>query len=220
MRTMLFITIILIIPIGGYGYSIEEHILVHYNLVVDRLNKHGFQGPLAYEVAKFALIRQIVEDGPTRVHSTSIVGMSVGGANAEALRDLGLKVGVTNAQGVSLGKCSSDEGQTFYTLHGPRANVWSAAAIAILWDKYITETFKTRFTSEEIEGWNACKRISGRIADNRATPDEMERYQSGLTDLSKKVLKKANSMYSSTAAQAIARIVENMEPLFEFKKSL
>jgi hypothetical protein len=220
MRTVLCITIILTLPIGVHSCSIEEHILVHYNFVVDRLNEHGFKGPIAYEAAKFALIRQIVEDGPTRSHSTSIVGMSVGGANQEALRHLGLSLGSVNAEGVSLKKCASAEGQAYYSLHGPRANVWSAAAVAILWDKYITETFRSRFTAEEIEGWRACKQISHKIASNDATEAEIDHFRRTLIPLSKMALRKANSIYSSTAAGAIARIVDDMEPLFQLRKGM
>jgi hypothetical protein len=211
---------ILAVPIAGSACSIEEHILVHYNLVVDRLSEHGFKGPFAYETAKFALVRQIIEDGPDRHNSTSIVGMSLGGANAEAMRDVGLIMGCVNGAGMTLKQCMSSEGQAFYSVHGPRANVWSAAAIAILWNKYVNDVFKGTFSSEEVEGWNACKEISGKIASKSATPEEIERYRDSLVTVGKRVLRKANSMYSSTAAQVIAKIVEDMEPVFAFAKSM
>lgn len=220
MKVMLCAMIIFVTPLTGFACSIEEHILVHYNLIVDRLNEQGFKGPFAYEAAKFALVRQIIEDGAERHNSLSIVGMSIGGANAEALRDIGLTMGCVNAAGMSLRQCLSAEGQTFYSIHGPRANVWSAAAIAILWNKYVNEVFRGTFTSEEVEGWNACKFISDKIACKTATPEEIERYHSSLADLGKKVLRKANCMYSNTAAHIISKIVQDMEPVFEFAKSM
>jgi hypothetical protein len=220
MRSMLCTMMILVTPIAGSACSIEEHILSHYNLVVDRLSEQGFKGPFAYEAAKFALVRQIIEDGADRHNSVSIVGMSVGGANAEALRDIGLTIGCVNAMGMSLKQCMSAEGQTFYSIHGPRANVWSAAAIAILWNKYVNEVFSGTFTSEEVAGWNACKDISGKIACNSATPEEIANYEGSLVSVGKRVLRKANSIYSNTAAHIIAKIVEDMEPLFEFAKSM
>jgi hypothetical protein len=220
MKVMLCAMIIFVIPLAGFASSIEEHILVHYNLIVDRLNEQGFKGPFAYEAAKFALVRQIIEDGPDRHNSISIVGMSIGGANAEALRDIGLTMGCVNAAGMSLRQCMSSEGQTFYSIHGPRANVWSAAAITILWNKYVNGVLGGAFTSEEIEGWNACKSISGKIASNTATSEEIQLYQASLAAVGKRVLLKANSMYSSTAAHIIAKIVQDMELVFEFAKSM
>jgi hypothetical protein len=211
--------ILLAIPTYGQAMSIEEHILVHYRFVIDRLNTQGYKGPFAGEIAKFTLIRQIVEDGPTRNHSTSIVGMSVGGANAEALRDVGLTMGCVNADGLSLKTCASEEGQnTYYAIYGPRANACSAAALAVLWDKYINEKYRDKFTSEEIEGWNRCKSISDRIACDGSTQNEEQQYLEVL-GLGKIALRKANTIYSSTAAHVISKTVEDMEPLFEFAKS-
>jgi hypothetical protein len=207
-------------PIAGFAYSIEGHILVSYNLVVDQLREHGFRGPFAYEAAKFALVRQIIEDGVDRRQSTSIVGMSMGGANAQALRDIGLKMGCVNSAGMRLTKCVSAEGQTFYSIHGPRANVWSAVAIVILWDKYVNEVFKGAFSSKEINGWNSCKTISDKIASHTATAEEIERYKGSLLAVGKRVLRRANRMYNGTAAYAIVKIVKKMEPLFEIAKSI
>ena len=218
MKSLLLMIAILGMPFHGYALSIEEHILVHYNPVIARLSKQGYKGPFACEIAKFALIRQIIEDGPTRNHSTSIVGMCVGGANAEAFQKLGLTIGCVNADGVCLKTCTSEEGQRMYSVHGPRANVWSAAAVTILWDKYINEAYRGKFTEEEVEGWNSCKNLSDRIAGHIATQDEEQRYCE-LVDTGRRALRKANRLYSSTAAHTISKIVDDMESLFEFAKS-
>ncbi len=53
MRSMICIMMIFVTPIACSASSIEEHILVHYNLVVDQLSKLGFKGPFACETAKF-----------------------------------------------------------------------------------------------------------------------------------------------------------------------
>jgi hypothetical protein len=201
------------IPMHGHTSSVEEHILVHYDHVVDRLNQHGFKGPFASEIAKFALIRQIVEDGPTRNHSRSIVGMSVGDANTEAFQELGLTVGCVNSYGICLKKCNDGNGQSMYAIHGPRANIWSAAALSILWDKYINHVHKNRFTAEEIDGWNVCKDLSAKIANGESC--QQQRYQE-LLCLAKRALRKANALYSSTAAHSVAKIVQDMESLFAF----
>lgn len=212
-RSLLLVLFIVVIPAHGLGCSIEEHILVHYDHVVDRLNQQGYKGPFAREIAKFALIRQIVEDGPTRSNSKSIVGMSVGGANTEALEELGLTMGSVNSDGIRLKKCTDAIGQSMYVIHGPRANIWSAAALGILWDKYINQVYKHRFTVEEIEGWNVCKDLSEKIA--RGGIGQQQRYQE-LLCAGRQALRKANTLYSSTAAHSISKIVLEMESLFEF----
>ena len=204
------------IPVLGHASSIEEHILVHYDHVVDRLNQQGYKGPFAREIAKFALIRQIVEDGATRKNSKSIVGMSVGGANTEALEELGLAVGGVNSEGICLKKCTDGDGQSMYVIHGPRANTWSAAAISILWDKYINQVHQDKFTLEEITGWNVCKDLSAKIASGDIC--QQRRYQESLS-LGMRALRKANALYSSTAAHLISKTVLEMESLFEFVDS-
>jgi hypothetical protein len=215
-RALFLIILIAMIPMHGHTCSIEEHILVHYDHVVGRLNQHGCKGPFAREIAKFALIRQIVEDGPTRNNSKSIVGMSIGQANTEALEELGLTVGRVNSDGIRLKKCTDENGQSMYAIHGPRANTWSAAALSILWDKYINQVHKDRFTAEEIEGWNVCKDLSAKIASGEI--GQQQRYHEWLC-LAKRALRKANALYSSTAASLIAKTVLEMESLFEFVDS-
>jgi hypothetical protein len=216
MRYFLFFLLIVATATHSHAKSIEEHILVHYKSVCDELQKRGFEGPFAKEVAKFALVRQIIEDGQTREHSLSIVGMSPGGANAEVLDEMGLVMGKSNNDGLSLQRTTSGEGETFYCIKGPRANVCSATAITLLWDKYVNGALKTAFNSSEISVWNESKTISRKIADNSATEQEIAAYEGDLATPRRKIIEKANRMYSPTAAVAIAKIVKDMDPVFEF----
>lgn len=218
MRYFLFSLLIVVTATSVSARSIEEHVLVHYKIVCDQLQERGFQGPFAREVAKFALIRQIIEDGHTRDHSVSIVGMSPGGRNAEVLNELGLAMGKSNDDGLSLQSLTSNEGETFYCIKGPRANVCSAIAITLLWDKYVNGAQKEWFTPSEVLAWNKSKTISQRIATNSATKEEVEAYEGELAAPRRKIIEKANRIYSPTAAQAITKIVRDMEPLFEFVK--
>lgn len=192
--------------------------MVHYKLVCDELEKQGFQGPFAKEVAKFALIRQVIEDGQTRDHSVSIVGMSPGGTNAEVLDELGLIMGKSNPDGLSLQKLTSNEGETFYCIKGPHANVCSAIAITLLWDKYVNGAQKERFKPSEVSVWNKSKDISQRIAANTATKEELEAYNGELAGPRRKIIEKANMIYSPTAARTITKLVKDMEPVFGFVK--
>jgi hypothetical protein len=216
MRYFLFSLLIVLAAAQTNAKSIEEHILVHYKLVCDQLQKRGFQGPFAKEVAKFALIRQIIEDGQSRDHCVSIVGMSPGGTNAEVLDELGLAIGKSNCDGLSLQRLTSSAGETFYCIKGPRANVCSATAITLLWDKYVNGAQKQAFKSSEVMVWNQSKVISQKIARHTATEQEIATYEGELASPRRKIIEKANRIYSPTAASAITKIVRDMEPLFEF----
>jgi hypothetical protein len=209
---------ILLATMEAKAKSVEEHILVSHSHVVDQLKSRGFGGPLADEVGRFALIRQLIEDGQNREHSVSIVGMSLGGANESVLNELGLTMGCTNEEGFTLKKVTSSEGETFYALHGPRANVCSAVAITLLWDKYINHAYTASFTSEEINAWNMSKKISRKIWRNKASTEEIDKYHGELLTLRGKAIEKANRMYSPTAAEAIKKIVNDMKDVFDFAR--
>lgn len=217
MRYFSVVVCILLAPVFAEAKSIEEHILVSYSLVVDQLQERGFEGPLAEEVGRFALIRQLIEDGQNRDHSVSIVGMCPGGANERAMCDLGLTLGATNQEGVTLKKITSG-GETFYALYGPRADVCSVVAVTFLWDKYVNEAQTHSFKDEEIHAWNVSKEISRRIGCNEATPEEIDRYFGELATPRRKAIEKANRMYSPTAAAAITKIVNDMKEIFDFAR--
>ena len=87
-----FLLVILVLTAAGHAHArtIEENILVRYHLVLERLQEEGFYGPFGEEVAKFAVLRQIIEDGPSREHSVSIVGMCPGGMNKEVMNLSGI----------------------------------------------------------------------------------------------------------------------------------
>jgi hypothetical protein len=217
MKYLSIIVCILLAPVVANAKSIEEHILVSYGLVMDQLGERGFEGPLADEVGRFALIRQLIEDGQNREHSVSIVGMCPGGANERVMCELGLTLGATNQEGLTLKKVTSN-GETFYALYGPRADVYSVVAVALLWDKYVNEAQTSRFKDEEIHAWNVSKEISRRINAKAATAEEIDRYFGQLAAPRRHAIEKANRMYSPTAAAAITRIVDNMKEIFDFAR--
>jgi len=218
MRYFWVLVFILLATMEAKAKSIEEHILVSYSLVVDQLSNRGLGGPIAEEAGRFGLIRQLIEDGQNREHNVSIVGMSLGGANESVLKELGLTIGCTNEEGFTLKKVTSSDGETFYALHGPRANVCSAVAITLLWDKYISCAYTRSFTREQIEAWNLSKTISCKMWRNTATPEEIEKYYGELATPRRKIIEKANRMYSPTAAGAITRIVNDMKEVFDFAR--
>ncbi len=210
-----FLLVILVLVAAGYAEArtVEENILVRYPLVLERLQEQGFRGPFGEEVAKFAMLRQIIEDGPTREHSVSIVGMSIGGMNKEVMANLGLIPGNENNNGLVLKTVDTNDGQRCYAIYGPRADVTSTVAIALLWDKYVNEM--PNFKPEEKYAWNQSKAISEQIAKGETSQAAGRGVLTCLTGETRKVLAKANRMYGSLAAGQIQRMVSDMEPLFE-----
>jgi hypothetical protein len=199
-----------------HGKTFEEHVLVSYDPLVTELKQHGFGGPLGKEAAEFALIRQLIEDGINRDHSVSIVGMSVGGLNGEVMSSLGLEIGKENDKGLLLKRVYSADGNPCYAISGPRANICSAVAIVLLWDKYITQAYCERFNTKEISAWKESKELSRKIELGTAMPDEIACY--GIfAELRRNALVRANRMYSSTAAGVIESIVQKMGPLFRLR---
>jgi len=215
MRYFTLVFCLWLAPVLADAKSIEEHILVSYRHVVNELQERGFEGPMAEEVGRFALIRQLIEDGQNRDHSVSIVGMCPGGANERAMCDLGLTLGATNEDGITLKKITSN-GETFYALHGPRSDVYSVVAVTLLWDRYVNEAQTHCFKNEEIHAWNVSKEISRRIGAGAATDQELDRYFGDLAVPRRKAIEKANRLYSSTAAAAITKIVNDMKEIFDF----
>ncbi len=210
-----FLLVILVFASAGYTHArtIEENILVRYPLVLERLQEEGFHGPFCEEVARFAVLRQIIEDGPTREHSVSMVGMSPGGMNKEVMNRLGLIPGNKNNDGLVLKTVGTNDGQRCYAIYGPRADVVSTVAIALLWDKYVNEM--PSFKLEEKIAWNQSKAISEKLAKGETGHEAGRAMLTCLAAETRKVLAKANRMYGSLAAGEIQRMVSDMGPLFE-----
>lgn len=200
---------------NAHAASIEEHVLTNYGLVLEKLSGVGFEGPFAEEVGRMALMRQVIEDGPGRPHTKSMVGMVPGGLNREVMHDLGFKLGEVRFDGLKLSSLTANDGQGCYALYGPRANVVSAAAIALLWDKYVNKL--GCFKGSEIRAWNQSRVISRAIARGDAPPQAKVRFRNRLSTPRKQILKKANRIYGGSP-ETVMRLVDKMEPIFEFVK--
>ncbi|AFM26314.1 hypothetical protein [Desulfomonile tiedjei] len=199
-----------------HGRTFEEYVLVNYDPLVSELKHHGFGGPLGKETAEFALIRQLIEDGTNRDHSVSIVGMSVGGVNGEVMSSLGLEMGKQNEKGLLLKRVYSADGNPCYAICGPRANICSAVAIVLLWDKYITQAYCERFNTKEISAWKTSKELSRKIELGTAGHDDIIDYCE-FAEPRRRALMRANRMYSSTAAGVIESVVQKLGPLFKLR---
>jgi len=213
MRTFLLVILVFVAAGHAHARTIEENILVRYPLVLEKLREQGFHGAFGEEVGRFAVLRQIIEDGPTREHSVSIVGMCPGGMNKEIMNRMGLIPGAKNQDGLVLRTVDTQDGQQSYAIYGPRADVTSAVAIALLWDKYVNEL--PYFKAEEKLAWNQSKAISEGIAKGDISHEAVHLTLAYVSDEAKKVLAKANRMYGSLAATQIQRMAKDMKPIFE-----
>ncbi len=215
MKVTLITILFLLISSSGFARTIEERVLVNYPKVLTQLKDKGFAGPFGEELAKFAVLRQIIEDGPSREHSKSIVGMIPGGVNREVIKELGLKVGKENKQGYELKRITAKDGQGTYAIYGPRANILSAVAIVMVWDKYVNEL--ACFKPEEVRAWNKAKVISRRLEQGDASPQAKVMYRNKLKKIYRRALEKANRIYGKNAAYAIKKLVNKYEPLFKMR---
>lgn len=208
-------TIILIALFAFAGHaqarSIEENVLAFYPDVVETLNRHGFEGPFGHEVARMALVRQIIEDGAQRDHSKSMVGMVPGGINRKVVRSLGLEPGATNVHGYKLTTVPAHDGQRSYAIYGPRANVLSVAAIALVWERYVNEL--QCFDDADARVWNQAKVISRKIAEGNAKPQAKVHFRNVLREKRHKLLRRVNRIYGSNAAGVVVRLAKEILPL-------
>jgi hypothetical protein len=169
----------------------KDLVINRYGKVCDELERYGFLGPIAGEIAEHALLRQIYEDGTRRKPSISMVGMVPGGLNKLVLQELGLK-----HRGVKLKRIKANDGLGTYAFYGKDASLVSAVAIGLLLDKYI-ETL-SKFSKRDKAIWRASKRCSKLIRINHADAEHLYRFR-GLAKPRRRILTRANSVYGPKA---------------------
>jgi len=147
---ILLVVAMVISPSLCFSDPVEEHIKKSYVKLVSEVFKHKYGPAAAIDLAKFAILRQMVEDGLGRSPNISIVGMSVGGRNERVIK----LVLECNGQDINLGKVANPEGGQFYALYGNDAYIVSAVGIAVLYDRIINEC---NFKDGERIVWERCK---------------------------------------------------------------
>jgi hypothetical protein len=66
--------------------TFEDHVIQHYSSVIKCIEDCGIQGPIAGEIAQYALIRQVHEDGIDRKPDYSVPGIGTGGWTSDILK--------------------------------------------------------------------------------------------------------------------------------------
>jgi hypothetical protein len=210
-----FILICVIVLISSAGYAADDpysrNVELHYRKVVETLKEHNITGPFGEEVAKYALMRQILEDGTNRPHHTSIVGMYPGGLNERVMKN---RLGLSKDHPVyKLYTVPTPEGTSSYAVAGPYANVLSAAAIALVWDEYINGgVFSVK--RAYIDCWNLCCVLSAEIANKTCSEEQLTKYKE-MSQLREEAIHRVNSMYGPNAV-SVKQQVKRLEK--EFRK--
>jgi hypothetical protein len=189
--------------------TIEDHIRDYYPSLVNKLETFGFKGPFGRELARYALIRQIHEDGVQRESSKSIVGLWPGCWNKEVIVSL---TPYFEAQGLDLKTVGTPEGTKSYAIYGPMANIWSGVAIALVWEKYLDVL---HMDPKLKKAWIDSKLLSERISQYIGPkPDLYESYLQLEADR-RKVLETVNRMYNPHMAGNMNRTVSSCANAFE-----
>lgn len=177
-----FFFLILVFPLTSTAKTHKEYFENHYNVLVNKLHNNGYPGPVSNELAKYALARQVLEDGITRKSGESVAGISVGGFNKEITNKV-----LKNAE-ISVSYATDSEGGRFYQFKGNNANIYSAMIISNLFDFYVS-----KFLKKHEKTWLTVKELSKAISIN---PDSFELNHKFYTTLYKEhVIIKANSLY-------------------------
>ena len=210
--------LLLILSSNCYAMSYEEHIKNYYCDIVQKMrSKLNIRGPLANELAKYALLRQIHEDGKNRSPNKSCVGMGVGGINGKALAFLGFSLeSDDDVYRLIIVRANAPDyaGQKFYMLYGPRANVWNCLAIIYVWDYYLSNS--KYFKNDDINIWNKLKRLSSSLDDHMSVLQYIKFHFLYRNDL-RRMLCKVNSLYGGNY-KLINRQVEKYNDVFKGEK--
>jgi hypothetical protein len=180
-KIVLLLLGVLMLESQCYSISHQEVFNQNYNLAVIKLKYSNFPGPLSEEMAKVALARQVLEDGPNKKSNESIAGISIGGINKTIVNE-------TIPKHINISSASDGTGASFYYFKGFQANLYSTLVISKLFDFYIN-----KFLKSERRNWLLSKEISKAIQQN---PDSIELYIQFYNKLNPiKIIEKANRFY-------------------------
>jgi hypothetical protein len=174
--------------------------------IVKEIQDHGLPGPLAREVASFAQLRCIHEDGIDRPHTISYNGMVPGSPNKEVRTRLVMP-------DCTLGKASSNDGQGCYVIKGPRAHVFGSVAVGLWFDMIINSERFRICSNDERKVWAESRQLSHMLALDQGEQSHAERFEE-LKGHRDRILKRANAAYGPQG-NAINQTKEKLRGLFE-----
>jgi hypothetical protein len=181
-------------PINAQG-PVEDKILTFHAPIAAELQDHGLSGPLAYEVAPYAQLRCIHEDGVTRSCDISYNGMGLGSPNKEVIKRLSLPACT------KLTQTSTADGIGSYGFLGPKAHIFGSVAIGLWFDMIIDSDRYRVCSAAERKVWNDSKHFSHMVVIKPEDKSYLYQFEE-LKGLRDKMLRKVNRAYGP-AGEAI-----------------
>jgi hypothetical protein len=207
-KRILSVLILLLLPNLCMGATFDDHVIVFYPSLVCKIEQCGIQGPLARELAQYAIIRQLHENGLDRPPSYSIPGISTGGWNEDILRHVLKKLRLDN---ISLTKIHDSDGVPMFVVDGLQANHLSAVTIAYLYDYYLIR-FEQSFTLRQREVWQKSKVCSYILSCHPNMTEYLEAFNS-MREERIRIIQKCNRMYGP-GSDRIEGTVNRLQPIF------
>jgi hypothetical protein len=193
-----------IFPITAYCWDKESHIKEHFQPLVKKIQTHTTPGPLAQELARYVIMRQLHEDGPNKSKDCSVPGLSYGSPIKEIVHS-------TNLENVKISSVRDSDGVPMIVFKGEKAKVIGGVVIAKLFDHWITNT--NFFKTEDRELWERSKRDSYLIANNVHLDEYRDRFESN-KEAREKIIKRCNRLYGP-ASSHIEQEVKRTEPILK-----
>jgi hypothetical protein len=172
------------------------------DLVAHRVTQCGIQGPVAKELATWALGRQKLEDGLTRPVDQSIPGLGCGGWNRKVLNTVLEKVSLTP----KMSSIRDEEGMCLIKMDGKNVQIISATTIAMLFDYYVENL--NFHPKEEKRLWEQSKIDSALTIVGDPTSVERLAKQ---TEKRIKIIKRSNNAYGPNGSAVEIIIKKHLE---------
>jgi hypothetical protein len=164
-----------------------ERIFFFHGDIIREIQNHGLSGPIAYEVAPYAQLRCIHEDGLDRPTDISYNGMVPGSPNKEVIKQLYMP-------GHTVGTVTANDGQGCYVIKGPKAHVMASVAIALWYDAIINSDKFRICTAEERRIWNESRHYSHMMATGKMSGLHKVKFKR-LREKREKIIQKVNRAY-------------------------
>lgn len=164
-----------------------ERIFSFHGDIVREIQNHGLSGPIAYEVAPYAQLRCIHEDGLDRPTNISMNGMVPGSPNKEVIKQLYMP-------GHTVGSVRANDGQGCYVIKGPKAHVMASVAIALWYDAIINSDKFRVCTAEERRIWNESRHYSHMMALGKMSGIHRVKFKK-LKEERERIIQKVNRAY-------------------------
>lgn len=188
--------------------SFEDHILTSFPACIRAVERCGIPGPLAEEVTRWAIVRQLHENGLNRPQNYSIPGVSCGGWNKEQLETCLERI----PNEVELSTVRDSDGVSMYVLKGTGANIVSTATIALLFDYYVTNL--SWFSDRERAVWSESQRCSYLISQGFGTWEHVAIFEA-LEPEREKILRKCSGGYGPGGSRVTHEVIR-LDELFDY----